>query len=153
LAYYPFHGIHISIDIKANRFGLHIPSGTTVELNGRTIRIAGLIGTAPYDFTVNLRAVAHKSVGIGYAPAQFMESIDHYTTPDNFGPLEGSGSEYPLWYLFLMGKPGEPRFVTPKGLTEGTIEIPAMTINGQHYESQILTFKRESFVAMAAVNC
>lgn len=153
MVYYPFHGIHISIDIRANRFGLHIPSGTTVELNGTTIKIAGLIGATPYDATMNLRAAAHKSVGMGYAPEQFMESIDHYSTLDNFGPLEGSASEHPLWYLFLMAKPGEPRFAIPKGLTEGTIEIPAMTINGQHYESQILTFKRKSFVAVAAVNC
>jgi hypothetical protein len=155
LAYYPFHGIHISIDIRGNRFGLHIPSGTIVELNGNTIEISGMIGTTPYNATATLRAVAHKSVGTGYVPAQFMESIDHYTTPDNFGPLEGGGSQYPLWYLYLMGSPQEPRsiFVIPKGLTEGTIEIPAMTINGQHYESQKLTFKQETYVGMAAVNC
>jgi hypothetical protein len=155
LVYYPFHGIHISIGLVGNRFGLHIPSGTIVELTGRTIEISGLIGTTPYHVTTTLRAIAHKSVGTGYVPAQFMESIDHYTTPDNFGPLEGGGGEYPLWYLYLMGNTEEARsvFVIPKGLTEGTIEIPAMTINGQHYKSQKLTFKREIYVGMAALNC
>jgi hypothetical protein len=155
-AYYPFHGIYISIDIRASRFGLHIPSSTVVELNGKTIEINGLIGTARYRATANLEAASHTSVGTGYAPAQFMEAIDHYTTPDNFGPLEGGGNgKYLLWYLYLMMDPqnlGRIEII-PKGLTEGTIEIPAMTINGQHYESQKLTFKRETYVGMAALNC
>jgi hypothetical protein len=43
--------------------------------------------------------------------------------------------------------------ILPKGLTEGTIEIPPMTINGKHYESQHLSFKRQTFVGMAALNC
>lgn len=155
-AYYPFHGIYISIDIRASHFGLHIPSSTVVELNGKTLDINGSIGTTPYRATLNLEAASHASVGAGYAPAQFMEIIDHYTTPDNFGPLEGGGNgKYLLWYLYLLRDPQYPRQIKiiPKGLTEGTIEIPAMTINGQHYDSQRLTFKRETFVGMAAVNC
>jgi hypothetical protein len=156
MAYYPFHGIYISIDLRDSRFGLHIPSGTVVELNGKAIKIDGLLGKTPYQATLNLRAASHASVGIGYEPAQFMESIDHYTTPDNFGPLEGGGNgSYLLWYLYLFQDQQDARRILfiPKGLTEGTIEIPAMTINGQHYESQELTFKRETYVGMAAVNC
>ena len=56
MVYYPFHGIYISID--GSRFGLHIPSATVVELNGKTIEIAGVIGTTPYRTTLNLRAAA-----------------------------------------------------------------------------------------------
>ncbi len=48
--------------------------------------IAGMTGTTPFHSTVNLKAVSHRSIGTGYQPSQFMESIDHYTTPDNFGP-------------------------------------------------------------------
>jgi hypothetical protein len=155
-AYYPFHGIYISIDIRASRFGLHIPASTVVELNGKTIDIDGLIGTAPYRTALNLRAASHASVGGGYAPAQFEETVDHYTTPDNFGPLEGGGNgKYLLWYSYLLMDPHDAQRIgiIPKGVTEGTIEIPAMTINGHHYESQKLTFKRKTFVGMAAVNC
>jgi hypothetical protein len=156
MVYYPFHGIHISIDMYGSRLGLHIASGTVVELNGKTLKIDGLIGTTPYQATPNLKAFSHASFGVGYAPAWFMESIDRYTTPDNFGPLEGGGNgKYLLWYLYLFVKPDGSRelFLLPKGLTEGSIEIPAMTINGQRYESQKLTFKRESFIGVAAVNC
>jgi hypothetical protein len=155
-AYYPFHGIYISMDMRDSRFGLHVPFGTVVELNGKTIKIDGLRGTTPYQATFNLRAASHKSVGLGYAPAQFMEAIDHYTTPDNFGPLEGGGNgTYLLWYLYLFQDPQDPQRILfiPKGLTEGTIEIPAITINGQHYDPQVLTFKRETFTGLAAVNC
>jgi hypothetical protein len=156
MVYYPFNGIYISIDLRASRFGLHIPSGTVVELNGKTVEVSGMMGAAPFRTTLNLKAVSHKSMGTGYEPAQFMASVDHYTTPDNFGPLEGAtNGTYLLWYSYLMMSPDDPRKILfiPKGLSEGTIEIPPMTINGQRYESQKLTFKRESFVGMAAVNC
>ena len=107
MVYYPFHGIYISID--GSRFGLHIPSGTVVELNGKTVEIAGMIGTTPFHSIVNLKAVSHRSIGTGYQPSQFMESIDHYTTPGNFGPLEGGGNgTYLLWYLYLMTNPCDP---------------------------------------------
>jgi hypothetical protein len=69
--------------------------------------------------------------------------------------LGGGNGKHLLWYLYLMMDPqnlGRIEII-PKGLTEGTIEIPAMTINGQHYESQKLTFKRETYVGMAALNC
>jgi hypothetical protein len=153
MVYYPFHGIYISID--GSHFGLHVPPGTVVELNGKTIEIAGVIGATPFRSTLNLKAASHRSIGVGYQPSQFMESIDHYTTPDNFGPLEGGGNgTYLLWYLYLMTEPQDPQGrIIPKGLTEGTIEIPAMTINGVHYDPQILTFKKESFTGLAAVNC
>ena len=155
-AYYPFHGIYISIDLNDSRFGLHIPFGTVVVLEGKIVKIEGLIGATAYQATPNLRATSHSSVGVGYAPAQFMETIDHYTTPDNFGPLEGSGNgSYLLWYLYMMmsAEDSHHMFHVPKGLTEGTIEIPAMTINGQRYDPQVLTFKRETFSGLAAVNC
>ncbi len=42
--------------------------------------------------------------------------------------------------------------IIAKDLTEGTIEIPAMTINDQRYDPQKLTFKRETFTGLAAVN-
>jgi hypothetical protein len=155
MAYYPFNRIYISIDILDSHLGFHIPTGTVVELNGKTIKIDGLLGTTPYQSTINLRAVPHASY-IGSAPVRFMESIDHYTTPNNFGPLEGGGNgKYLLWFSYVMktSEDSPKMFHAPKGLTEGTIEIPAMTINGQRYESQKLTFKRKSFVGLAAVNC
>ena len=41
----------------------------------------------------------------------------------------------------------------PFDLTEGTIELPAMTINGQRYERQILPFKQTKFFEISPVNC
>ena len=156
MAYYPFHGIYISIDLNAARFGLHIPSGTVVQLNGRTIEVDGVIGTNPYKSTFVLKGVSHASIGTGAEPPEFMASIDHYTAPDNFGPLEGSSDgSYLLWYLYLMVSPQEPRQPArvSTGLTEGTVQIPSITINGHTYESQKLTFKRVRSVGLAALNC
>jgi hypothetical protein len=156
MAYYPFHGIYISISLSASRFGLHVPSGTVVQLNGRTIEIDGAIGTNPYNATFALKAASHASIGTGAEPPEFMASIDHYTTPDNFGPLEGGGDgSYLLWYSYLIVSQQDPRQPgsVAAGLDEGTVEIPSITINGRTYESQKLPFKRERFVGLAAVNC
>ena len=55
---------------------------------------------------------------------------------------------HPQWHaplvadLYLMTNPQDPYGrIFPEDLTEGTMKIPAMTINGQHYEPQKLTFK------------
>jgi len=106
MVYYAFRGIYISVDIRDSRLGLHIPSGTVVELNGKTIKIEGLVGATAYKANPNLKATSYALFGVGYAPAQFIESIDHYTTPDNFGPREGEGNgNYLLCYLYLF-EPG-----------------------------------------------
>jgi hypothetical protein len=39
--YYPFHGIYISLNFTFTSFGLHIPDGTTVQLNDNTIKVNG----------------------------------------------------------------------------------------------------------------
>lgn len=156
MVYYPFHGIYISIDLRAARFGLHIPSETVVQLNGRTIQIDGVIGTTAYKATFDLKAASHASIGTGAEPPEFMASVDHYTTPDNLGPLEGgSDGKYLLWYLYLVVSQQDPRQPAriSTEVTEGSVEIPSMTINGQTYESQKLKFIRERFVGLAAVNC
>jgi hypothetical protein len=79
---------------------------------------------------------------------------DPYTTKDNFGPLEGGGDgQYIRWYLYSAKGHDYRNPAVPKGLTEGTIEIPAMTINGQHYDPQILPLKRETSMGLTAFNC
>jgi len=156
MAYYPFHGLYISIDLRAARFGLHIPSGTIVQLNGRTLQVDGVIGADSYKATFDLKATSHASIGTGAEPPEFMASIDHYTTPDTFGPLEGGGDgKYLLWYLYLVVSQQDsrqPARVSTE-VIEGTVEVPSMTINGKTYESQKLKFIRERFVGLAAINC
>jgi hypothetical protein len=154
IAYYPFHGIYISIDVRTSRFGLHIPSGNVVQLNGRTIEIDGAIGATPYKATFDLQAAKHVAIGSSVGPAQFFLLPDPFSSKENFGPLEGGGEGKSIrLYLYLPRQNPYLNPMVPKGLDEGTVEIPSMTINGQRYESQKLTFKRESFVGMAAVNC
>jgi hypothetical protein len=41
----------------------------------------------------------------------------------------------------------------PSNLLEGTVELPAMTINGHRYERQVLTFKRALFFEFTPVDC
>jgi hypothetical protein len=153
IAYYPFHGIYISIDADSSSVGLHIPPGYVAQLNGTTMEIAGLIGGVPYKGTVELEAAKHP-IGSSGSPAQFYVLSEPYTAKDNFGPLVGGGDgQYIRWYLYSAKGHDYRNPVVPKGLTEGTIEIPAMTINGQRYDAQKLTFKRKTSVGLEVINC
>jgi hypothetical protein len=154
--YYSFHGIYISVDIQAFRLGLHVPSGNVVQLDGKTIQIDGASGTTPYEATFELRAAARKSIGTSVAPPEWTVLADPYNGADNFGPLNGSGTgKFIAWYLYVARVPGDPHRLPalPNTLEEGTVELPAMTINGQRYDSQKLTFKRARSVGMVPVNC
>lgn len=156
LAVYPFHRISISVDITFHpRLGLHVPEGYTVQLNDDTIRIEGWAANGPV--AVPYRIKAFRRISIGDAnPRAFTVLPDPYTTPDNFGPLLGaSKGQQSLYYLFLAVDQQNSNHlaVSPRGLSRGTVVIPAMTINGQHYEEQRLPFLRKTHVEIMPVNC
>jgi hypothetical protein len=153
IAYYPFHGIYISIDANSSRIGLHIPPGVVVQLNGTTMEITGVIGGALYQSTIDLEA-EKRGTGSSGSPPQFYVLSDPYTTKDNFGPLEGGGDgQYIRWYSYTAKGHDYRNPAVSKALTEGTITIPALTIDGERFDVQRLTFKRETSVGLVAVNC
>jgi hypothetical protein len=154
--YYPFHGIYISIDVQAFRLGLHVPSGNVVQLDGKTIQTEGASGATLYDATFELCAAARKSIGTSVAPADWTVLADPYKGPESFGPLDGGGTgQFIVWYLYVARDPQDPKRLPalPRTLEQGTVELPAMTINGHRYESQKLPFGRAQFVGIVPVNC
>lgn len=148
--YYPFHGIYISLDYRFTTFGLHIPEGMTVQLTDNKITVNG----AGKSTTIHFKAYPRGAGGNG-DPVDFAVSA-HYTSPDALGPFEGRsvGNRY-VYYLFMGADENRPnRLMSPPfGLTEGTIELPAITINGQRYEPQILPFKQTKYFEISPVNC
>lgn len=152
--YYPFHGIYVSLLMRTLLFGLHVPSGTQVQLNDSTIQIDGISPSGPYHATFGLRAAPQGSIG-GHAATPFLGMPDPYTTPDNFGPLVGASNGNVLtWFLYLGMQPENPQLLVrvPLDLIKGTIQLPSLTINGQRYESQILPFTQDKYVGTTAVN-
>lgn len=153
MIYYPFHGIHVSFDLHGLVLGLHVPAGTVVQLNDTRIQINSATGSGRYDATFAIRAAPHKWTG---GARQFLALPDPYTTSDNFGPLVGAGDgENIAWYLFVVMNPQDPRRLerTPKGLINGTVVLPSLTINGQHYDAQRLSFTQKTFAGLECINC
>jgi hypothetical protein len=152
--YYPFHGIYISLNFDYTSFGLHIPEGMTVLLNDNTIKVDGVSKSGPVQRTVHFKVFPQGSGG-NNDPPEFSVRPP-YTSPDSLGPFEGrsAGNRY-VYYFFMGVDDNRPdRTVSlPIDLTEGTIELPAMTINGQRYERQILPFKQASHFEISPVNC
>jgi hypothetical protein len=155
IAYYPFHGIFISLDVTYTvELGLHLPAGTTVELNGNSVHIAGSADSGPIDTTIAIRAARHDYVR-KRDPLEF-SAQDTFTSADNFGPLRGDTSNgRDLWYSFISVTPEPvPHLIrTPGGLIRGTVELPPITINGQSYEPQSIPFERRVHTEISPINC
>jgi hypothetical protein len=134
---------------------LHLPDGTTTQLNDDTIRISGTSKAGQFDQRVPIKAAKQGSVG-DRDPAGFRTLPDPYTSPDDRGPFVGSsrGNAY-VYHLFMGIDENSPGHIAslPRDLLEGTMELPPMTINGHRYERQVLTFKRTAFFAFTPVNC
>ena len=155
VAYYPFHGIFISLDVTNTvELGLHLPAGTTVELKGNAVRIIGSADSGPIDTTVPIRAFRHEYVRKS-DPLEFSRR-DPFTSADNFGPLIGDTSDgRNLWYEFVSVT-SEPRphiIPTPRELIRGTIELPPIMINGQSYQAQPIPFERRVHTELSPINC
>lgn len=152
--YYPFHGIYISLDYTFTTFGLHIPEGMTVQLADNKITVNGVGKSGPVQTTVHVKAYP-RGAGGNNDPPDFALSAT-YISADTLGPFEGRsvGSRY-VYYLFMGTDDNHAnRMISPPfDLTEGTIELPAMIINGQHYGPQILPFKLMKYSEISPVNC
>jgi hypothetical protein len=152
IAYYPYHGIYLSLELP-DTLALHIPPGSVVQLNATVIRVHGLSGDGPFDATLNMQAMSHG----GFANSGPMKiygsgdphTSDPYTSHDNFGPLRGGRNDEgkSLWYRY------EAKGPIPKGAISGTLELPSVTVDGQHYEPQVLTFTQKTFVGFMPINC
>ena len=158
VVYYPYHGVLISLDITDEvDLGVHVPAGSTVQLENNRVRISGTSRQGPLEFSVSIWAALHGAVG-SIQPREFHDFPDPFTSRDYFGPLQGGSHDgHHLWYFFVAeSAPGEGQvriIPTPRGLQQGTVELPAMTINGQYYEPQILHFERHVHAVLDAINC
>ena len=151
--YFPFHGIYISMNFSSTAFGLHIPEGITVQLNDNTVNIDGVSKSGPMQRTVHIKLFKHGAAG-NNDPPEF--GVSSYTSRDDLGPFEGrSVGTHHVYYFFMGVDEVLPnRTVSlPFDLLEGTIELPAITINGQRYERQTLPFKQTSYFEISPVNC
>jgi len=152
--YYPFHGIFVSVSLSPLQLGLHYPAGTSVELDGDTVTISALRQSEPIQLTVHLSPAPHAALGNG-APEEF----DAMTDPMDPGGKSGyhrSSKGRDLTWAYFVGRDINPpnRIVPlPVDLERAKIAIPAITINGQTYESQELSIVRKKYVGITPINC
>jgi hypothetical protein len=158
IVYYPYHGVFISLDITTwVAFGVHVPAGNTVRLEGNRVRISGTSRQGLVDVRMPIWAGRQGSVG-AVLPPEFRGLPDPFTSRDFFGPLQGASRDgHNLWYFFLAetgAGEGQIRTISaPRGLQRGSVELPPMTINGQHYDAQTLQFERHVHLELIPVNC
>lgn len=159
LVYYPFHGIFISLGLNPIQLGLHVPAGATAALNGATLAVFGRTNGGDVRMTIDIRASPHSYVGSS-DPKEFGALPDPFKSDTTFGPLNGaSRDERSVWYLFTerIKSPPSAGVLTTEQLVdriiEGSVKLPAITVNGKLYDPEVLPFKRESWVAVMPVNC
>jgi hypothetical protein len=149
LIYYPYHDIFISVDSRSLWFGLHIPPGTTVNVNDSTIRLQGQTKNDFYDQSFPIRADQHASFSI--PPHTFYPATD--TASYGLGPLNGARERGALiWYRFSAYNPDIPKqLLLPTNLLKGTITVPSLTINGARYEPQSVPFERAFYMGFLQI--
>jgi len=157
LAYYPFHGMFISLSLaKTIELGIHIPFGNVATLQSNEVTIVGrtLQGTTTTE-SVWLRALPHGALGTGET-RDFLWVPDPFQGEQYFGPLQGysDGSHY-AWYLFAGFSDDHTKYLSqmPKGILEGTVELPTISINGVQYPAQVIPFHSEKAVGIHPINC
>ena len=151
--YYPFNGIYVSLNFSSTTFGLHIPDGMVVQLNGDVIKVTGATSSGEVQKAVHIKAVKPGASG-NNDPIEF-GFPGAYTSADNLGPFTGasSGTRF-IYYLFMGVDEDRPdRTVSLPYLLDGVVELPSLTINGHHYESQSLHFKQMKYSEIAPINC
>jgi len=110
--------------------GLHLPPGapeTTAELESDSLHISGVTESGRVDLDVPLRLVPHEHLGNAGTISRGITKI----------------GETHIWYLYMA------RTALPDDLLHGTVALPAITINGQRYESQMLRFERRHSPGLA----
>ena len=82
---------------------------------------------------------------------------DPFRSSSDVGPFTGASRDRRyVWHLFLAYDEERPNrlWSTPKGLLQGTITLPSITVNGERYGEQVLTFVRASYFDLfSPVNC
>jgi hypothetical protein len=156
VAYFRFHGAFISLNIDHQvRLGLHLPSGTTGQLNGDAIKIEGESSNGPITALLRIKPMGRGSVGT-INPREFLQLPDPCSSNGSFGPFVGetkNGGH--LWCMFLATSESDPHRIAhlPPGLVSGVVEIPSVTVNGIRYDPARLPFRREPYREMAPINC
>jgi hypothetical protein len=152
--YYPFHGIFISVSLSPLQLGLHYPPGTTVELDGDIVTFGGWRQNEPIQLAVHLSPAIHAALGNG-APEEFDAMTDPMNPGGKSGYHRSSKGLGLVWANFIARDANTPNRIVPipVDLERAKIVIPAMTINGQRYESQELVIVRKKYSGLVPVNC
>jgi hypothetical protein len=153
-AYYPFHGIFISVSLRPMSIGLHYPPGTTAQLDDNEVSLSGWRQNELVTLTIHLAPALHNSMG-NSTP----EELDAMADPmnPNAKPYTSRSSKGRglIWANFLGVNVDTPNRVltVPQDLDRAKIVIPAITINGQAYGPQELPVMHKQYVGVMPVNC
>jgi hypothetical protein len=153
-AYYPFHGIFVSVSLSPLQVGLHYPPETTVRFESDALTISGWRENRPVTISAQLSAAVHAALG-NSAPEEFDAMLDPMAASGKSGYHRSSKGRGLTWANFIGRDTNEPNRIVPvpMDLERGKIVIPAMTISGQTYESQELPIVRKKYSGIIPVNC
>lgn len=153
-AYYPFHGIFVSVALSPLQVGLHYPPETTVSFESNALTITGWRDNMLVTIPAQLSAAVHDVFG-NSAPEQFDAMFDPLAANGRSGYRRSSAGRGLVWANFIGRDTNAPsRSVTiPMDLERAKIVIPAMTINGQAYPSQELSIVNRMYRGIIPVNC
>jgi hypothetical protein len=155
VAYYPFHGIYVSINLNPLEVGLHLPAETTASFETDRVHINGSTAQGEVSIDAYLTAAPHGSLGSGI-PKAFLGVPDPYRPNLGLGPYVGASHHNRYrWYLFqgLATRSPQRSAWVKSEVRNGTVTLPPIVINGHRYPAQAIPFVRMSSFEISPVNC
>ena len=121
--YYPFHGIFIAIELEPLLLGLHVPNHNQVQLDDTPVVVSGQTRHGPVELTLPLKAAGqHLIAGSRTVVYEFDQRHDQSWQPGQASPD-----------------------AVEDRILRGSVHLPGMTINGEHYPPQDLPVTRASW--------
>jgi hypothetical protein len=153
-AYYPFHGIFISVSPRPMSVGLHYPPGTTAQLDANEVTLSGWRQNELFTLTIHLAPADHRAMG-NSTPEEFDAMVDPMNPNAKIYTSRSSKGRGLIWANFIGVNVDNPHHVVivPEDLDRAKIVIPAITINGEVYGPQELPIVHKQYVGVIPVNC
>ncbi len=132
--YYPFHGIFIAIELEPLLLSLHVPNHTEARLDDSPVVVSGETRHGPVQLTLPLKAAGHYTIeGSHTVVYDFDQRQDQSWQPGQSNPD-----------------------TIEDRIRQGSVHLPGMTINGEHFAPQDLPFTRTSWnqaMTTASASC
>ena len=152
IAYFPYKGIFMSVDVRKRQhsiiIGFHIPEGKSIQLLGHSITIS-------YDTAGRVTKAELKPTDRQFGPYEFWMVPSPFGKEDYFGMLAGETKI--KRFLLAPNVASHKTYLFEASMDikakTGTIRFPEVMINDKIYKGPVVHYKKSNSFELSPLNC